>query len=166
MRRANRNNDDLAAGPTERQEADPGSGTSRRAVMVGAAAGLAGLVADSVISAHPAGAVNGFPVLLGKSGILNSAIATTAVSTTKGNGLQGATFSDGGSGVAGIDGSTAGGSGVFGTSTAGIGVEATISDPENSSPAMSVTNYGKGPGVMVLSETAASPAVRVSMKGA
>ena len=141
MRRANRNNDELAGEPAEHDEADPSSAlTTRRAVIAGAAAGLAGLVADSVISAQPASATNGNPVLLGAT---NWASATTAVNTTygigldvaasgsravavygyspNGTGVQGQTEAKGESGVSGLDLSTRGGHGIYGRSTNGIG---------------------------------------------
>jgi hypothetical protein len=52
----------------------------------------------------------------------NAATATTSVTTTTGDGLEGTTSADGGSGVNGQDQSTTGGYGVSGTSTAGTGI--------------------------------------------
>ncbi len=130
MRRANCNNDEMAGGTEERDEADPpGALTTRRAVIVGAAAGLAGLVADSVMSARPAGAANGDAVLLGSA---NYASETTSVSTTLGPGLT-VNTSDYAAGVlaagkvAGVAGTgyngvvgTGGTHGVYGTGEYGV----------------------------------------------
>ncbi|MGA3354969.1 MAG: hypothetical protein ABSD85_17580 [Acidimicrobiales bacterium] len=97
MTRTNHNNDELARGPAEPDEADhPGSLTTRRALIAGAAAGLAGLVADSVISAQPANAANGDTVLLGTS---NSASAPTEITISSGDCLQGLTWDASGNGV-------------------------------------------------------------------
>lgn len=72
----------------------------------------------------PAGAVNN-PVLLNQT---NSATATTEVSTSAGNGLEGNTTADGQAGVEGSDTSPTGGYGVRGDSDQGIGVYGTLVD--------------------------------------
>jgi hypothetical protein len=51
---------------TESEKGTEASATTRRAMLLGGAAGLAGLVADSVISAQPASATEGQNVHLGK----------------------------------------------------------------------------------------------------
>jgi hypothetical protein len=84
-----------------------------------AGAAGAGLAAGLLSAASPAEAASSNPVLLGKA---NSATATTAVTTTKGNGLQGTAKANGASGVQGADASSAGGYGVYGSSQHGTGV--------------------------------------------
>jgi hypothetical protein len=78
---------DSAEAPTKR--------LGRRALVLGAAAGGAGALA-SVAGAKSASATNGNPVLLGEA---NSAIATTSVGTTAGNGIEGTTSASGQGGV-------------------------------------------------------------------
>ena len=114
MTRANRKCDELATRSADHDEADrPGAMTTRRAVIIGAAAGLAGLVADSVISSEPAGAASGDTVLLGNS---NSSSATTEITTTSGDGLQGSTSDNYSYGVYGENTGVNGtGAGVYGT---------------------------------------------------
>jgi hypothetical protein len=93
------------------------SATTRRAMLLGAAAAGVGITAGLVTGAAPADASTD-PLLLGKS---NSATRTTAVSSTKGTGLQGSTQTKGQSGLSGIDTSAHGGHGTFGRSTNGVG---------------------------------------------
>jgi hypothetical protein len=88
----------------------------RRKMLLGAAA--AGVGAGVVAGAEPAGAASP-DVLLGKK---NTATATTTVSTTKGNGLEGETSADSDAGLYGVDISSGGGAGVQGTSKHGTGV--------------------------------------------
>jgi hypothetical protein len=130
----------------------PGGRYGRRALMLGVAG--AGLAAGVVAGANTAGAANGSDVLLGES---NSATATTEVTTTSGDGLQGVTSSDGFSGVAGIDESSSGGHGVYGTSTDGIGVYGTLSSGQSgllgSSVAGSVGDSSASAGVLGLSSS-------------
>jgi hypothetical protein len=90
----------------------------RRALMLGAATG-AGAVAGLIAGADPAGAANGGDVLLGKT---NKATATTTVSTTKGNAVEGKTSADSGRGLYGSDTSSGGGYGVYAASINGTGV--------------------------------------------
>jgi hypothetical protein len=49
---------------TENEKGTEVSATTRRAILLGGAVGLAGLVADSVLSAEPASATQGNPVNL------------------------------------------------------------------------------------------------------
>jgi len=110
------------------EQRESGTGTSRggygrRAVMLGAAAAGAGAAAALAGGAGVAQA-GGSPVELGQS---NTASNTTAVNTSKGNGLSGHTTANGGSGLTGADASPAGGFGVFGTSANGKGVFGTSS---------------------------------------
>jgi hypothetical protein len=92
---------------------------ARRALMLGAAAG-AGVAVGMIAGADPAEAATaGRAVLLGKS---NKATATTTVSTTKGNGLEGQTSAGGRSGLYGSDTSRGGGYGVSADSIHGTGV--------------------------------------------
>jgi hypothetical protein len=104
----------------------------RRRLMLGAAAAGAGAAVGLVAGAGPASAApdaNGGAVKLGDS---NKATATTSVTTTAGDGLQGISSAGGGfagvngvdnsSGAAGVSGTSTNGTGVSGTSTNGIGV--------------------------------------------
>jgi hypothetical protein len=86
-------------------------------MILGVAA--AGVGASVVAGAEPAGATDGNPVLIGEA---NRAKATTSVTTTKGNGLEGSTKAGGQSGVQGVDTSSGGGYGVYGNSANGTGV--------------------------------------------
>ena len=97
------------------------SATTRRAILLGGAVGLAGLVADSVMSAPPASATEGNPVDLGEDN--GGATARTGVFYT-GNTVIGV-LADGTNlyGVQGQDNSTGGGIGVLGQSTKGTGVQ-------------------------------------------
>jgi hypothetical protein len=174
MRRADYSNDKLTSGTAERDEANaPGALTTRRALIAGAMAGLAGLVADSVISAQPAGAANGNAVLLGTQ---NSASATTEVDTTSGCGLKGITLdtSAGWSGVFGQGGTYGvygeGASyGVFGTDTtlSAIAVGASIMNASNGSTALQAETAGTGSAVeATITNTAnSSPAVSATTTG-
>jgi hypothetical protein len=94
-------------------------------IAVLGAVGGAGAAAAIFGGAEPAGAANGGSVPLGRS---NAATATTSVSTTAGNGLQGVTSADEAGGVVGEDNSsTSGGCGVEGRSVNGTGVSGTTS---------------------------------------
>jgi hypothetical protein len=122
-------------------EVAPGQGrpvrVGRRRLMLGAAAGAATAV-GLVAAAGPAEAGQSpsadSPVELGKS---NKATATTSVTTTAGNGLQGISSAGGGfagvagrdntSGPVGVSGTSTNGTGVTGSSTAGSGVIGTTS---------------------------------------
>jgi hypothetical protein len=96
---------------------------SRRALVAGAAAAGAGIAASLVIGAQPA-AAEGENVTVGDS--FTDATSTTGI-TSSGSGaaLQGTTTTDGGSGVAGVDSSRYGGTGVMGTSFLGTGLTGT-----------------------------------------
>jgi hypothetical protein len=98
-----------------RRVAKPASALSRRGMLAatGAAAGL--LVTGR---AQPAAAANGDNVVLGT--LANSATATTGVSTTAGNAVQGSTSAASASGVRGVA-SNASGTGVRGDATATSG---------------------------------------------
>jgi hypothetical protein len=87
--------------------------------MLGATAAGVGGAASLVAGAGTADAANGGDVLLGKK---NTATATTTVSTTKGNGLEGETSADSLAGLYGVDNSSGGGAGVQGTSKNSTGV--------------------------------------------
>jgi hypothetical protein len=100
-----------------------GGGSGRRAVLLAAAAAGAGAAAG--LAGGPGVAqAGGSPVELGQS---NTASATTAVSTSSGDGLSGRTTANGGAGVSGADASPGGGFGVQGTSANGKGVSGTSS---------------------------------------
>lgn len=118
---------DVIGGTTmdcDKAENDKGtevSATTRRAILLGGAAGLAGLVAGSVISAEPASAAEGGNVLIGEDN--SGATARTAVFYT-GNTAVGV-LADGANsvGVQGQDNSSGGhGIGVYGQSINGTGV--------------------------------------------
>jgi hypothetical protein len=90
----------------------------RRKMILGVAA--AGVGASVVAGAEPASATDGSALIVGKA---NTAKATTSVTTTTGNGLEGTTSAgEGQVGVEGIDTSSTGGYGVVGLSSAGVGV--------------------------------------------
>jgi hypothetical protein len=115
----------------------PGEGrpvwVGRRRLMLGAAAAGAGAAVGLVAGADPASAApdaNGGAVKLGKS---NTATATTSVTTTAGDGLQGSSSAggafagvlgensaEGGFGVRGFDSATEGGTGVVAESEHGL----------------------------------------------
>src|SRR5579863_5923633 len=116
----------------------------RRQVLREAGAAGAGLAAGLLSAASPAEAANGNPVLLGKA---SSATATTAVATTKGNGLQATAKANGASGVSGVDASSGGGYGVHGTSSAGTGVYGTTSAAGQEGVIGWDTSTGGGTGV-------------------
>jgi hypothetical protein len=91
----------------------------RRALVGGALASGAGIAAV-MVGAKKASATNGGSVILGQ---VNTASATTAVSTSVGNGLEGDTSGSGAAGVYGNDTSpTLGSAGVWGNSVHGYGV--------------------------------------------
>jgi hypothetical protein len=96
---------------------NPKPRVGRRKMILGVAA--AGVGASVVAGAEPAGATDGNPVLIGKA---NTAKATTSVTTTKKNGLEGTTSDATYSGVEGVDTSGDGGYGVYGNSANGTGV--------------------------------------------
>jgi hypothetical protein len=145
----------------------------RRALILGAAAG-AGAAVGLVAGAEPASAADGNPVLIGES---NKAKATTKITTTKGDGLQGSTSQDAQSGVAGTDTSSGGGyglqgfsqngTGVVGTSTEGSGVSASLTDPSNGSPALQAQTAGTGSAVeaSISDASNSSPAVSAQSTG-
>jgi hypothetical protein len=116
----------------------------RRQVLREAGAAGAGLAVGLLSAASPAEAADGNPVLLGKA---SSATATTAVTTTKGNGLQATAKANGASGVSGVDASTGGGYGVHGTSSAGTGVYGTTSAAGQEGVIGWDTSTGGGTGV-------------------
>jgi hypothetical protein len=93
--------------------------TGRRRLIKMAGAATLGTLGAGLLTAVPVSAADGGDVVIGKT---NQAAATTEVSTTTGNGLQGATSDDGGSGIYGNDTSSGGGYGVYGTSSEGEGV--------------------------------------------
>jgi hypothetical protein len=109
---------------------------SRRAIIGGAVAAGAGIASGLLLTASPADAADGNPVLLGvpnsenfttfinNEGDPNTAGDGLDVTSVGGNGVQGATTVNGMSGVAGLDNSAipATGFGVTGTSFAGTGV--------------------------------------------
>jgi hypothetical protein len=95
---------------------NPEPRVGRRKMILGVAA--AGVGASVVAGAEPAGATDGDPVLIGKA---NTAKATTSVTTTKKNGLEGTTSDATYSGVEGTD-TSGGGYGVYGKSANGTGV--------------------------------------------
>jgi len=101
----------------ERDESTEAPATTRRAMLLGAAAAGVGITAGLVTGAAPAEAATD-PLLLGKS---NSTTRTTAVSSSKGTGLQGSAETKGQSGLSGIDTSADGGHGTYGRSTNGVG---------------------------------------------
>ena len=90
----------------------------RRALIFGAGAAGAGLAATLAAGADPAAAANDSPVELGES---NTASATTSITTTTGNGLNGLTTSDE-TYACGVLGESQYGIGVYGTqsSTSGL----------------------------------------------
>ena len=96
-------------------EGEPGAAAlsryGRRALMLGAGAAGAGLAATLAGSGDPAAAANSNPVELGDS---NSASASTVITTTGGNGLNGITTSDK-SYACGLLGESQYGIGVYGT---------------------------------------------------
>jgi hypothetical protein len=97
-------------------------------MILGVAA--AGVGASVVAGAEPAGATDGNPVLIGKA---NTAKATTSVTTTKGNGLDGT--SDKATGVYGVSVGISGlepgvVAGVWGDSTTHAGVVGTSKDSD------------------------------------
>jgi len=231
MRRANHCSNELAGARAEHEKADlPRALTTRRAVITGAAVGLAALVTDSVISTQPVSAAEGDNVLLGKdnsgatartgifSGTDNPQWAELAVPddpTYSSTGVIGFGQNYGvvGTGVVGVGGVGTGthgvgvtgnstgtrGVGVYGTAAAGIGVygvgtygvsgegdtgvhgtgdtygvygtdegvnsnvavAASLTNTSNTSPALSATTNGLGPGVYVTLSNASndSPAV-------
>lgn len=115
---AGRDMDDVAEKPAPR--------IGRRKMMLGVAA--AGVGASVVAEAMPAGATDGNPVLIGEA---NTAKATTSVTTTKGNGLDGT--SDKTTGVYGVSVAASGlqplvVAGVWGDSTTHAGVVGTSND--------------------------------------
>ncbi|MGA2528963.1 MAG: hypothetical protein ABSG36_07340 [Acidimicrobiales bacterium] len=113
MRRTHRSTEEQVTDPTGHDETDrTGAFTTRRAVIAGAAAGLAGLVADSVISAEPASASNGDAVLLG---YYNSANSTTMINTTNGTAVSGISQEEG----TGVEGASDTGVGVLAVSGSG-----------------------------------------------
>ena len=126
--------------------------TGRRGLLKAAGAAALGATVAGLIDAVPAGAANG-PVLLNQS---NSATATTEVSTTAGNGVEGSTTADGQAGVEGADNSVSGGFGVRGDSEQGIGVYGTLLSEQSgllgSSVAGVVGDCRDRPGVLGLSE--------------
>ncbi len=93
----------------------------RRTVFVSATAASVGAVAGMVIGNDPAGAANpdGEYVELGAT---NMTVASTEVTTTRGNGLIGQTSETRKSGVLGVDSSPGGGRAVQGRSNHGTGV--------------------------------------------
>jgi hypothetical protein len=101
---------------------------SRRALVVGAAGGVAALAAQTLGTTH-AQAANGDPLILGQS---NSASAPTELTTSAGqglivhsddnNGVQASTGHASGAGVLGTSNSQTGGYGVAGFSSKGYGV--------------------------------------------
>jgi hypothetical protein len=90
-------------------------------MILGVAA--AGVGASVLTGSEPAFATDGNPVLIGKA---NTAKATTSVTTTKKNGLEGSTSDATYSGVEGIDTSSRGGFGLYGTSENGTGIYGSI----------------------------------------
>jgi hypothetical protein len=166
------------------------SATTRRAILLGGAVGLAGLVADSVISAQPASATQDSAVLLGEDN--GGATARTGVFYT-GNTVLGV-LADGKSlyGVQGQDNSTGGGIGVLGQSTNGtavygigptgvlgsgtdygvygsdegafsnIAVAASLTNPANAAPALKAETGGRGNAVEATINNTANPSAAVS----
>ncbi|MGO9559785.1 MAG: hypothetical protein ACLPQS_06990 [Acidimicrobiales bacterium] len=130
---------------TENEKGTDTSATTRRAILLGGAVGLAGLVAESVISAQPAGATEGQNVLLGKDNA--GATARTGV-FYQDNTVLGV-LADGVNnyGLQGQDDSTSGGVGVVGQSTNGIGVSGTITNSTSIHPAVLGSTNGSGCGV-------------------
>jgi hypothetical protein len=130
----------------------PGGRLGRRALMLGAAAAGAGVAVGLVAGAEPAGAANGGNVRLGASN--NTASSSTIVTTSSGNGLQGATTDDGASGVCGLDSSDEGAYGVQGTSDIGTGVFGTTSNGTGvlgqAGDGTGVLGYSSGDGQMAL----------------
>jgi hypothetical protein len=96
---------------------EPAPRVGRRKMILGVAA--AGVGASVVAETEPAGATDGNPVLIGEP---NTAKATTSVTTTVGNGLEGSTSAKSQSGVEGVDSSSGGGFGLHGTSKKANGV--------------------------------------------
>ncbi len=184
MRRTNTNASDRIEQAEPAAVPDPpGMGTTRRAVIAGAAVGLAGLVADAVI-AQPAGAANGTAVLLGG---VNSATATTAITTTAGAGLLGISsgflnpglsgsgftgvIGEGAFGVQGIGTGGNGSYGIYGTddgSYACIAVGASLANTSNASPALQAKTAGTGTAVEATNDNAgnSAPAVSAPTNGA
>jgi hypothetical protein len=149
----------------------------RRQVLGGVAAAAAGGAVGVVGGATPAGATQGADVLLGEDN--TGASARTGIFSTTDNlyatladpslGIDGSeitagVFGSGTYGVVGYSSSTAvdlwGNPGVLGTdatpnvdspSGVGVGVQASIDNESNSSPALLVSTNGSGPGAMVLS---------------
>jgi hypothetical protein len=114
-------------------EVAPGQGrparVGRRRLMLGAAVAGAGAAVGLVAGADPASAANGAAVLLGES---NTATATTSVTTTAGDALEGSSSAggsfagvlginsaEGGFGVRGFDSATEGGTGIVAESEHG-----------------------------------------------
>jgi hypothetical protein len=134
----------------DKAEKDEGRGASaktRRTILLGGAAGLAGLVADSLLSAQPADAANGQgqPVLLGEAGSnANTATSTTQINTTSGDGLQANTSGDAGS--HGVRASATKGTGVYGASVSGTGVQGQTSADGQSGASGIDTSTGGGHG--------------------
>ena len=188
---------DVIGGTTmdcDKAENDKGtevSATTRRAILLGGAAGLAGLVAGSVISAEPASAAEGGNVLIGEDN--SGATARTAVFYT-GNtavgvladgansvGVQGQDNSSGGHGI-GVYGQSINGTGVYGSgSTYGvygagdtygvfgysgnassIAVAASLMNPANPSPAVQAQTAGTGSAVEATIDNTANSSPAVS----
>ena len=127
----------------------PATRYGRRAVMLGAAAAGVGIVAGLVAGAEPAGAANNGPVLLGET---NTAVGTTLINTTSGNGLQATTSENGESGLLGSDLSSGGGYGVLGTSENGTGVQGEAATNGRSGVSGIDTSTGGGHGTYGRSE--------------
>jgi hypothetical protein len=133
------------------QDSEPSPSSSRlygrRALMLGAGAAGAGVIATLAGSAGPAAAASDNPVELGES---NSASASTVITTTTGNGLNGITTSDE-TYACGLLGESEYGIGVYGTQASTSGLLGSDSNPAS---AAVVGDSGAGAGVLGLSSSA------------
>jgi hypothetical protein len=131
-------------------QGEDGDGTlsryGRRAFMLAAGAAGAGMAA-TLASTDPAGAANNNPVELGDS---NSASATTVITTSGGNGLNGLTTSDE-TYACGVLGESEYGIGVYGTQSSKSGLLGADGYPAS---AAVVGDTGDGVGVLGLSSSA------------
>ena len=130
-------------------DADSGPPTryGRRALMLGAGAAGAGLAATLAGSADPAAAADDNPVELGES---NTASASTVITTSGGNGLNGVTTSNE-IYACGLLGQSAAGIGVYGTQSSTSGLLGVDANPES---AAVLGDSGTGVGVLGLSSAA------------
>lgn len=138
--------DPLGQGQNE-QDSGPPTRYGRRALMLGAGAAGAGLAATLAGSADPAAAADDNPVELGES---NTASASTVITTSGGNGLNGVTTSNE-IYACGLLGQSTSGIGVYGTQSSTSGLLGVDANPES---AAVLGDSGTSVGVLGLSSAA------------